>query len=88
MSTTTRLEELAAEIKKEHQQGEIAAAYAIECFCRAGEELIEAKALVRRERGQWQSWVKGNLPLDKRQIQRYAIILIGNRLVRDPFFAP
>jgi hypothetical protein len=69
MTGENRLPVLAAEIADAHQGAAKAIVTSLSEAMRAGERLLEAKALVRH--GEWRTWVAGNLPFSERTASRY-----------------
>ena len=65
----TRLDELRAEIDREHEAAVAAFRASVAHAIRAGELLAEAKALVGH--GHWLNWVDANFPASRRTAQDY-----------------
>jgi Protein of unknown function (DUF3102) len=67
--TSNRLPILADEIRTAHAMAIRRAHQSIEAGVRAGVALLEAKKLVGH--GNWTDWVRANVPVTIRQVQRY-----------------
>jgi hypothetical protein len=82
--TTTNLDGLAGQIKAEHEQAIGSARAALEHALRAGQLLVEARALVAH--GEWLPWLS-RVDISERQAQRY-MRLAANRpmLEANPSF--
>lgn len=75
----TSLDDLAVEIRREHEACEQHALSTVEHAARAGELLTEAKAQVRH--GEWLPWLEANFPATSRVAQAYMRIAANAKSV-------